>query len=155
VSKEGLSSRNRGRERSARRRLRNTTTSAPPSKRLSETKSRRSLSPTVSPTHLASCHWPIRLVVEHGAYIEGAGLSETLRCSRTWRRRRTLELNPSKPHHQGAQRKVSEDKADKSVSRLDLSSLETALLTSGFALDEAYIVRQAHSPHDQPRSGRR
>ena len=50
--------------------------------------------------------------------------------------KKTLELNPTNPIVKELERKVADDKADKPTRDLTYLLFETALLTSGFTLDD-------------------
>jgi molecular chaperone HtpG len=62
--------------------------------------------------------------------------------------KKTPELNPKNAIIKELRRKVSEDKADKSIRDLTYLLFETMLLILGFLLEEPTLLRKADPLHD-------
>jgi|UniRef100_A0A8C0ZRV2 molecular chaperone HtpG len=64
-----------------------------------------------------------------------------------------LEGNPDHPIMETLRQKAEADKNDKAVTDLVVLWFETALLSSGFFLEDPPDPLQLHLPHDQARPG--
>lgn len=70
------------------------------------------------------------------------------------RGQRTLEINPDHPLIVGLRDKVTDDKEDESAKAMAALLYETALLESGFELDDPKVRKQCHSTESMPTTTR-